>query len=171
MNSKTKHIPVRLSGLADGAHELQYDVEPQLLDLPEQFVSPVHVDIHLDKGQHQVALRVSVHAEAQYPCDRCLDAVAVPVDTEFVLVYTHDNSGPSSEDDSVRPIDVSDPTVDISEDVRDAALLCIPMRIICGEDEQGAALCRQPIPEELRAEAQQREDPRWDKLKSLNLEQ
>ncbi len=171
MNSKHKHIPVRLSGLADGPHALEYEVAPGTIELPAHFRSPVSIDVALDKALHQVALRVTVRTVAHVPCDRCLDDVAVPVDTEFLLVYTHDNSAPASEDDDVRQINVNDPTIDLTEDVRDAAMLCIPMRVICGEDEAGNALCRRPIPDALRAEAQHREDPRWDKLKSLKLDQ
>ena len=71
----------------------------------------------------------------------------------------------------MREINVSDPTVDLTDDVRDAALLGIPMRVICGEDEEGNALCRRPIPEALRVETQERDDPRWEQLKSLKLKQ
>ncbi len=171
MNRKNKHIPVRLSGLTDGAHELQYEVAPETIALPEQFRAPVNIDVHLDKGLQQIALRITVRTDAQYPCARCLDEVTVPVETEFMLVYTHDNSGETSEDDDIREIPANDPTVDLTDDVRDAALLGIPMRVICGEDEEGNALCQRPIPDSLRVESQEREDPRWEQLKSLKLKQ
>ncbi|MCB2205197.1 DUF177 domain-containing protein [bacterium] len=171
MKSKHKHIPVRLSGLTDGQHQLQYTVDPGSIELPAEFRTPLSIDVTLDKAEHQIALRISVRSVAHLPCDRCLDEVDVPVETEFLLVFTHDNSGTSSEEDDVREIPVNDPTVDLAEDVRDAAMLCIPMRVICGEDDNGKSLCRNPIPDALRAERQQREDPRWDTLKSLKLDQ
>lgn len=171
MNSRTKHIPVRLSGLADGTHESHYDVAPGTIDLPEQFQAPVVVDVQLDKATHQIALRVQVRSTATCPCDRCLEEVAVQVDKEFVLVYTQDKNERVSDDIDLRIIDMNDPVVDLTDDVRDAALLCIPMRVICGETDDGTSLCRHPIPESLRAESLQREDPRWDALKSLNLKQ
>jgi uncharacterized protein len=171
MNSRTKHIPVRLSGLADGTHESHYEVAPGSIDLPEQFRDPVIVNVRLDKATHQIAMQVQVRSTAMFPCDRCLEDVVVPVEKEFVLVYTKDKEEQDSDNDDLRVIDMNDPVIDLTDDVRDAALLCIPMRIICGDTADGEALCRQPIPESLRAESLQREDPRWEALKSLNLKQ
>jgi uncharacterized metal-binding protein YceD (DUF177 family) len=171
MNSKQKHIPVRLAGLGDGLHELQFTVAPAEIDLPAEFRQDVSVRIDLDKTHHQAALHVFVQASAEYPCDRCLDPVIIAVDTEFRLVYANDNSAEGGEDETeIRPIDMNDPVADLSNDVREAALLCIPMRRICGENEKGEPLCKNGIPPEHDAEAQEKEDPRWDKLKSLNLD-
>lgn len=170
MNRKQKHIPVRLSGLVDGRHELDYTVAPAEIDLPDEFNEPVSVHVDLDKTHSQIALHVQVKTAATYPCDRCLDPVRIPVETNFVLVYAHDNSDAGEEDSDIREIPLHDPTVDIAKDVRDAAMLCIPMRHICGEDEEGNPLCGEPIPDELHAEKQRREDPRWDALRKLNLD-
>ncbi len=172
MNSKQKHIPVRLAGLGDGVHELLFTVSPAEIDLPAEFQQELAVRIDLDKTHSQAALHVFVQTAAVYPCDRCLEPVTIPVDTDFRLVYAHDNSAEHGEDESeIRQIDNNDPVIDVSEDVRDAALLCIPMRRICGEDENGEPTCKDAIPPEHNAETQRTNDPRWDKLKSLNLDQ
>lgn len=170
MNKKQKHIPVRLSGLVDGRHAFDYSVAPEEIDLPAEFKEPVSVHVDLDKTHSQIALRVKVETVAEYPCDRCLDPVRLPVQTDFVLVYAHDNSGADNDESDIREIPAHDPTVDIAEDVRDAALICIPMRRICGEDAEGNPLCRKPIPDALRVEKQEREDPRWDALRSLKID-
>ena len=172
MNSKQKYIPVRLAGLGDGVHELLFTVDPAEIDLPAEFQQEVAVRIDLDKTHHQAALHVFVQTAAVYPCDRCLEPVTIPVDTDFRLVYAHDNSAEGGEDESeIRQIDNNDPVIDLSEDVRDAALICIPMRRICGEDENGEPICADAIPPERNADLQEKEDPRWDTLKSLNLDQ
>jgi uncharacterized metal-binding protein YceD (DUF177 family) len=172
MNAKEKHIPVRLAGLGEGLHELLFDVAPAEIDLPAEFREEIAVRVDLDKTHHQAALHVFVRTEAVYPCDRCLEPVTIEVDTDFRLVYASDNSAESGGDESeIRRIDSNDPVIDLSEDVRDAALLCIPMRRICGEDENGEPLCRDAIPPDRDAERQERTDPRWDVLKSLNLDQ
>lgn len=171
MNSKKKYIPVRLAGIGDGLHELQFTVAPAEIDLPAEFQQDVAVRIDLDKTHHQVALHVFVQTAAEYPCDRCLDPVVIAVDTEFRLVYAHDNSAEGGEDETeIRQIDMNDPVADLSDDVREAALVSIPLRRICGEDENGEPTCAQGIPPEHDADAQEKEDPRWDALKSLNLD-
>ncbi len=172
MNAKQKHIPVRLAGLGDGVHELLFDVDPEEIDLPAEFREKIAVRVDLDKTHHQAALHVFVRAAAVYPCDRCLEPVTIEVDTDFRLVYANDNSAESGEEESeIRRIDVNDPVIDLSDDVRDAALLCIPMRRVCGEDENGEPLCRDAIPPEHDADRQEKADPRWDALKSLKLDQ
>lgn len=172
MTSKQKHIPVRLAGLSDGVHELRFELAPADIDLPVEFVQAVAVRVEVDKTIHQVAVHVFVRTAAQYACDRCLEPVEIPVDTDFRIVFVHDNSAEGGEDDrDIRPIDPGDPVADLAEDVREAALLCIPMRRVCGEDEHGESRCRGVIPESRDADTQPKDDPRWEKLKSLNLDQ
>jgi uncharacterized protein len=132
----------------------------------------VDVRIEVDKTHHQVGVHAFVRTMAQYPCDRCLEAVDIVVDTDFRIVFVHDNSAEGGEDDrDIRQIDPSDPVTDLADDVREAALLCIPMRRVCGEDENGDPQCRGTLPDDRNADTQPKEDPRWDKLKSLNLDQ
>jgi uncharacterized metal-binding protein YceD (DUF177 family) len=170
MNPRTKYIPVRLSGRAEGTEDLSMSVEPSDIHLPAEFASPLVVLLHLDVSHDQIVLRVDVRGEAVYPCDRCLDPVRLPVDTRFYLVYTNSgNSDVETDADEVRMIDHNDPVADLADDVRDAAMLCIPMRKTCGEDEHGSFLCRTSIPDHLNADVQEKSDPRWDALKSLKL--
>jgi len=171
MNAKRKHIPVRLSGLADGHHELSYSVSPADIDLPGEFGTSVSVNVDLDKSHSQSALHITIDTEAEYLCDRCLDPVRLAVQSDFMVIYTHESSEKRPDDTEIRQIDVNDPIIDLAEDVRDAALLCIPMRRICGEDAAGNPLCKSPIPDEHNAEKAVRTDPRWDSLKSLKLDQ
>jgi uncharacterized metal-binding protein YceD (DUF177 family) len=171
MNEKQKHIPVRLAGLGDGLHTLHFTVVPAEIELPPEFTHSVEVRVDLDKTHQQTALHVFVNTTAVFPCDRCLRPVTIEVDTDFRLLYVHDNSAESGEhDEDIRRIDANHPVIDLSDDVRDAALVQIPMRRICGEDEEGEALCRDAIPPERDADAQQIEDPRWDKLKSVRFD-
>ena len=172
MTSKQKHIPVRLAGMSDGVHELRFEVVPADIDLPGEFGQTVDVRVDVDKTHHQVAVHAFVRTTAEYPCDRCLEPVRIEVDTDFRIVYIHDNSAEGGQDDrDIRQIDPSDPVADLAEDVREAALLCIPMRRVCGGDTEGEPQCRGILPDDRNADTQPKEDSRWDKLKSLNLDQ
>ncbi|MDX9758215.1 MAG: DUF177 domain-containing protein [Bacteroidota bacterium] len=172
MTSKQKHIPVRLAGLSDGVHELRFDVAPADIELPAEFGASVDVRVDVDKTHHQVAVHVFVRTTAMYPCDRCLEPVSIAVDTDFRIVFVHDNSADGMEDDrDIRAIDTGDPVADLADDVREAALLCIPMRRVCGENEDGTPRCARAIPVERIADASQRVDMRWETLKSLKFDQ
>ncbi len=170
MNPRTKHIPIRLSGRAEGIEEITFSVAPADIELPPEFGTPLDVGVHLDVSHEQIILRVDVAGEAVYPCDRCLEPVRLPVKTRFYLLYSSSEKQEIDTDaEDVRMIDHNDPIADLSADVRDAALLCIPMRKICGEDKQGNSLCATSIPDHLNADVQEKSDPRWDALKSLKL--
>ncbi|MBR9977393.1 MAG: DUF177 domain-containing protein [Bacteroidetes bacterium] len=172
MNAQHKNIPVRLAGLDDGLHTFHFTVDPAEIELPPEFDRSVEVRVDLDKTHQQTALHTFVNTTAVYPCDRCLRPVALAVETDFRLLYVHDNSAEIGEsDEDIRRIDVNHPVIDLSSDVRDAALVQIPMRRICGEDEEGEPLCRDAIPPERDADEHPRVDPRWDKLRSVNFDQ
>jgi len=98
--------------------------------------------------------------------------VSVPIAQHFVLMYARDVAAARTlDDDEVRLIDPSAAFIDIGDDVRDYALLNIPMRRICGEDAEGRPLCGKPVPAEtLDYAMESAHDPRWDKLRGLTTE-
>ena len=99
MNFRTKHIPVRLTGMAVGVYTFDFRVAPHDLEMPESFEQPIVVHVQLDASHAQVLLTVDVETEATMPCDRCLDPVSVPVRTRFRLLYRHDEEVPVRDDD------------------------------------------------------------------------
>jgi uncharacterized protein len=170
MNMRTKHIPIRLSGRAEGIEEFDFTVDPHDLELPAEFSTPLDVQVQLDVSHDQVVLRVEIVGQATYPCDRCLEPVVLPVESHFYLVYANKNApGDDVDADEIRTIDHNDPVADLSEDVRDAAMLCIPMRIVCHGSDASTSSCSRAIPDERNADTLERTDPRWDALKSLKL--
>jgi uncharacterized metal-binding protein YceD (DUF177 family) len=171
MKKNVLHIPIRISGIADGQHDFALTAEPADIGLSEEFPTPIDVRVHMDKTHAQIILTIDVASSAVFPCDRCLDPITVPVTQHFVLMYARDIAAARTlDDDEVRLIDSNAAFIDIGDDVREYALLSIPMRRICGEDADGKPLCKSPISAEIFVPSDARVDPRWEKLRLLSTE-
>jgi uncharacterized metal-binding protein YceD (DUF177 family) len=171
MTKIVHHIPIRIAGIADGRHAFTVTAQPAGIGLPEEFSEELVLHVRMDKTHAQIILTVDVTASAVFPCDLCLDPVPVAVRQHFVLMYARDvASARALDDDEVRLIDPSDAFIDIGDDVRDYALLSIPMRRTCGEDQQGNSLCTKPLASVAVEMPEHRTDPRWEKLRTLQTE-
>ena len=169
MTKQMHSVPIRISGLSDGIHEFDREVVPGEIGLPDEFSRPIAAHVHLDKTHSQIILRISIVADATYPCDRCLDPVLIPVKEECLLFYARDIAAAKEmQDDDVRVIDPNEPVIDIGEDIKDIAILGIPMKRTCGEDQSGKPLCKSPIHGNADDSTDESVDPRWEKLKNMH---
>jgi len=171
MKKNELHIPIRISGIADGQHDFVVTASPGDIGLPQEFPTDIEVRVHMDKTHSQIILTIDMASSAVFPCDRCLEPVTVPVAQHFVLMYARDvASARTLEDEEVRLVDPSDAFIDIGDDVRDYALLSIPMRHTCGEDADGNPRCIQPLEAAASGLEDTHADPRWEKLRTLRTE-
>jgi uncharacterized protein len=125
-----------------------------------------------------VLVQGDVKADVQLQCSRCLDDISLPVDARLEEQFqptvdvetghaiTHNDS---EEDDTLFKIDANH-MMDLTEPVRQALLVAIPMRPLCREDckglcpECGANLNYIDCGHHLEAS-----DSRWDALRALNI--
>ena len=87
-------------------------------------------------GDDRVSLTGQVSARADTRCSRCLDPVSFPITAELDAVYDRQ---PDPEDPDLYSFEAS--TIELTDAVRDALLLSMPMRVLCKEDCKG--LCSQ----------------------------
>lgn len=174
MKRDTYHIPIRIAGLSDGQHAFDETVPTHELELPAEFRQELSVHVIMDKHHSHIVLTVDLTGEAMYPCDRCLEPVRIPVAQHFLLYYARDpGAARMLDEDDVRIVDANAPSIDIAEDVRDYALLAVPMRRTCGENEDGSPVCVAADAAIIGEAGESQEDdapvdPRWEKLKSLD---
>jgi uncharacterized protein len=132
-----------LATLPQGTSRLEVEATPAGIGLPEaDWPSDILAGVALDRAGEQVTVRGDIRATARLECVRCLKVFDLPVETELV-VYA-DRSGTSrhivEEDDLERDDHMKfhdGRTLDVSEEVREALLLELPMAPRCREDCRG----------------------------------
>jgi uncharacterized protein len=116
------------------------------IDLGElRQVGPVHTEGQaelLSNTLGEIRIRGKIHAEIETNCDRCLEPVHRPIDSNFDLFYR-----PTPEDTAHRELAIDegeaeigfyeDGGIELADVVREYVLLSLPMRQICKEDCQG----------------------------------
>lgn len=87
---------------------------------------------YLCTGDNRISLKVEVSAQADTRCSRCLEPVRIPVNAEVDAIFDRQ---PAPEDPDLYSFEAS--TVELTDAVRDALLLELPMRVLCSEDCRG----------------------------------
>jgi DUF177 domain-containing protein len=147
-------LPVRLEPLELGGQA--YAANPG---------SPrVRLEISRPTGGYAFHLRFPLRIEG--PCMRCLDPATTDLEIEAREVDQHD-----TEDEELRSPYVSDDELDIGRWAHDAAVLAIPTRFLCRPDCAGLCpVCGESLNGADPHEHETPPDPRWDKLKEIELD-
>ncbi len=149
-------VPVRIEPLELGGQS--YVLAPESFE--------VQLDISRLSSGFAFHLRFPVRIEGS--CMRCLDAAAVEAEIDAREVEQL-----GAEDEELRSPYVVDGELDISRWARDAAVLAIPSRILCRPDCAGLCpVCGESLNDADPAahEHDSGGDPRWAKLRDLELE-
>ena len=160
---------IQVGGLSEGLHTYHFEVQPSDLDLDEHFGSTVEVDIRIDRTGHRYLLSGTVSTLASFECDRCVVPVTRRVSGSYRMWYVHSAEESAGLDPSeVQVISEGLQAIDIEEDVRQTAILTVPLKVLCKDDCRGLCpMCGTNLNEQQCACTDTVADPRWDKLRSL----
>lgn len=168
-------MEVALKGLAEGVNHLHRVTSAADLDMdiPEiPVASSVHLDLEISKRRDTFLIEGWVSISAALECARCLDPFHQEIEgTMALLVHRGDVPRVDEWDDEVKVIAPEAETVDLTDEIRDAILLSLPVQPLCSEDCQGLCpLCGQNLNREgtcgCRTEII---DPRWEVLRTLEV--
>ena len=159
-------LPVDLSSLSNGQHDVVLTPEADALGLEPEAFSDIEVRARLDYHDYDVRhrrllVRFDVSATARLECDRTL----APYDERIAGEHTALFSATADPDDEeVTLLSPDEQTVDLAEAVRETLLLALPMRRVSPEARD--------LPLDTTYGAQTDTDgapidPRWEALRSL----
>jgi len=141
-------------------------------------VGPLHTEGEaelLSNTLGEIRIRGKVQVEIETDCDRCLELVHRPIDSEFDLFYrpTLDSSAPHelAIDDGEAQIGFYEGGgMELAEVIREYVLLSLPMQQVCKEECQGICpLCGQNRnTDRCQCEAKL-VDERWSALRDLKV--
>ncbi|NCS90411.1 MAG: DUF177 domain-containing protein [Ignavibacteria bacterium] len=155
---------IKISNLSEGVHKFIFAEAVENIGLVEDFTGNIKADVELSKAPSQIILKVNLSVMAKFVCDRCaLDFMPI-LTNSYKMVYLY--GSPPEENDSLNLVYIHTDTdrINISSDVRDYAILAIPMKKLCKEDCKGLCYkCGQNL-NERECGCTQSVDIRWQPL-------
>lgn len=132
-------MKIKIGSLPDGVHGYRFSEYPLLIGLSESdnFFSKVDVEATLEKRNRQIYLKASVRTTKQCTCDRCLDEFTQVLSNSYEMLYLFDTTSSLDFQGDVTIISPDTTEIDIDDDVRQIALLALPMKTLCRKDCAG----------------------------------
>ena len=159
---------IKIANLSDGLHEINFDEEIENIGIEEPFYGKCKVDAKLAKSVSQIVLNAELALTAKYECDRCGREYDSEVRTAYQMVYLFGDEPEDNDDINLSWLQPDADKIIIDNDVRDYALLAVPMKKLCKEDCKGLCVrCGQDLNEGNCNCSNDETDPRWKPLMEL----
>ena len=169
-----KLFKIDLKGLTEDTTSLEYALDDQYfaaLSDAEIKSGALHASGSIRKAVGFYELLLHISGTVQVPCDRCLDMMTQPIDTDLRLTV---KLGPEyAEQDDVIIVDERDATLDTSWLIYESIALAVPIQHVHQPGDCNDAMMRMLTEHSAArssdADANEEMDPRWEKLKSLKI--
>ncbi len=185
---KFSEYKLPLKSLSEGTHEFEYKLGKQFFaDMENTDVRDAALTVHLTVTHRHDAydLVFKLSGTVTLLCDRCLDDLEIPIDTEYRLMVKYGEDY-NDESDDLLIIPQSDNYLNVSYMIYDTAVLAIPIKHVhplgkCnrqmsallkrhraggGEDAELQDSLLEGIDDD-DAGSEAPADPRWDALRGL----
>ena len=159
---------IKIANLSEGVHTLSFDEKISEVGVGEPFFGNCKVDVKLSKSHSQIVLDAKLFLDANYQCDRCGRYYKAKVQNSYQMVYLFGDEPEENNNINLTYLPVYADKIEIVNDVRDYALLAIPMKKLCKEDCKGLCpRCGKDLNEDKCKCAEKEIDPRWEPLEKL----
>jgi uncharacterized protein len=128
---------IKISNLSEGFHNFDFDNDIHDIGLADPFFGNFNAKIKLGKSHNQIILNVHLVLNANFDCDRCGINYNKILETDFQLVYLFEKAAAGADSLNIIYLHPDADKINISSDLRDYAMLAIPMKNLCIEDCQG----------------------------------
>lgn len=166
---------IEIGKLSDGVHTLNWRLDASFFKAFEGSLienGDFEATLRLERVEGVFRANLRLKGSVLTPCDNCLEEIAIPLKSEldFVIKLT----GVPQEDDSDNEVFYildSDPRFFVSQHIYDLVYLGLPIRKTC-EKPGNTPKCNMEVLKRLNIDeqiddAEEGNDPRWDKLKDL----
>lgn len=165
-------LKIKVSNLSNGTYDYEFEGQVTEIEVDEPYNGNYKTNVALSKFDNQIILDAVTNIPAELTCDRCTSEFHTVITSSYRMVYLFGNV--SDNDDSERSeivfLHPDTDKIDLTGDVRDYALLAIPMKKLCSEDCKGLCpRCGKNLnvsPCDCKEESV---DPRWEPLQKLKL--
>ena len=125
---------IKISGLRDGIHDFNFDDNISELRLETPFFGNFIAKISLNKSHNQIILTVNISLNANFDCDRCSSNYNKVLKSKFQMVYFFGKEPVDTDSINTVYLPLDADKIDLKAELRDYAVLSIPMKNLCKED-------------------------------------
>jgi len=164
-------IPYR--GLSIGVHNYNWEISHKFfeaVDNSEIDDATIEVDLILEKQERMMICNFTINGSIIVKCDRCLDELELPINSEETL-YIKFGTESEEEADDVLIIAESEYQIDVSRLINEFITLSLPLKKVHSSGKKGGHGCNREIINKLEElSGENKVDPRWEKLKNIKLD-
>jgi len=161
---------IKISNLADGRFEYLFEDNISKIEIGEPYSDKFKTDIVLTKFGDQIILDAITGVNAKLICDRCAVNFEQMIKSSYRVVYLLKNEEETDQyNNDIVFLHPDADKINISKDVRDFAMLAVPMKRLCKEDCKGLCFkCGKNLNEGKSNCESEKIDPRWEPLLDLS---
>lgn len=164
-------MKISLIGLSEGLHTLNFVEKLAALGVENQpnLSEDVQIRVDLEKRSPHYVLKNRVQVSGRFACARCADEFDRTLSDEWRAVFTSDKEmAGMNEADDMHYLAPEAKEIDLTDEIRDAIVLAVPMKMLCSENCRGlCAGCGANLNTEPCRCAAPPADPRWEALRRL----
>jgi uncharacterized protein len=159
---------IKISNLSEGTHEFYFEDNVETLDLEKPFIGKYKSKVVLNKLHDQLILSVDSNFNVVFNCDRCGSEYDSELMSKYQMVYLQNEEPVETKSDNVKYLNRTADKIELKDDIREFALLSIPMKKLCKEDCKGLCYkCGADLNKEQCKCSNNEVDPRWKPLMNL----
>lgn len=128
---------IKFSNFDDGVHHLEFQEKTEKIGLKQPFFDNLFLSIAMDKSHSQIVINGKLSVNAKYICDRCDEEYVEEIRNHFQITYFFSTQFQKNEDLNLYYISPDKDKIDLTNDVKEFALLAEPMKKLCNSDCKG----------------------------------
>ncbi len=161
-------MKIKISNLSDGIHNFNFEEPAVDAGLEEPFFGNISVNVELNKMHNQIVINTKLSLQTEFDCDRCTKNYKSTLTNSYKMVYLLGTKPEDTEAISLTYLPADADKIILDNDVRDYAMLAIPMKKLCKEDCKGLCVkCGKDLNEGDCGCKREEIDERWLPLMEL----
>ena len=165
---------IPITGLKEGRHEFEFQIDDAFfVHFEETEIQKGLLDatVILDKRSNYFELQINITGKVEVVCDRCLDRFDLPLESSNKL-YVRFGDQSYEQTEEVIILALGENEIELAQHLFEYTHLSVPFRKIHSLTEGGR--CNEKMLNRLKNVMVDKSsgndtDPRWDKLKDINL--
>jgi len=130
-------MKIKISNLQDRSYNFDFEDDIEEIEVSEPYFGRFRTGVLLTKFRDQFILDVNTIIRAKFTCDRCAVEFERNINSSYKMVYMSDAGLSNTDSRDVTYISQDSDKIEIAPDVREYAMLSIPMKKLCRDDCKG----------------------------------